>query len=97
MIGKIYSKLLQLEQDNIPHKKVSEEELQRRLTICEGCPSFTGDRECGECGCPIDFKASLEWIDLTIKNWAKNKIGIRPKEIIKTNINCPLKKWKNEL
>ncbi|ODA31441.1 hypothetical protein [Planctopirus hydrillae] len=45
-------------------EKVSEEQLQERLSICQQCPSFTGTH-CRECGCSCSgnntFLNKLAW------------------------------------
>ena len=40
-------------------QEVSEEERQRRLELCEGCPQLTGGR-CAACGCFVSLKA--KWL-----------------------------------
>lgn len=47
---------------------VGTEVFERRLSICTLCPSRT-DTRCGECGCPIEKKASYPQEFCPIGNW----------------------------
>lgn len=53
-----------------PIKKVSQEEQERRLSICKECVFFKEDSfQCGECGCFVKFKALLEFWHCRIGKW----------------------------
>ncbi len=39
-----------------PHKKVTDEEYRRRLSICREC-ELLNDGLCGECGCFVEVRA----------------------------------------
>ena len=51
---------------------VSDEEKQRRLDICNGCPSLkslAGQMQCGECGCFLKAKAGLNSMKCPKGKW----------------------------
>jgi len=52
-------------------KNVSQEEMDRRIAICEGCEFFTGgDRpRCAKCGCHLKIKARWESAHCPINKW----------------------------
>jgi len=52
-------------------KAVSQEEMDRRMAICEGCEFFTGgDRpKCSKCGCHLKIKARWESAHCPINKW----------------------------
>jgi hypothetical protein len=52
-------------------KKVSQEEMDRRMDICKGCEFFTdGDRpRCSKCGCHLNIKARWESAHCPIDKW----------------------------
>ncbi len=47
---------------------VSDEEKERRLSICGECEFYTNGR-CAKCGCYINFKTRLETEHCPIKKW----------------------------
>jgi hypothetical protein len=47
---------------------VSEDVLEERLKICTMCP-FRKDRKCGQCGCPIERKASFPQEKCPVGHW----------------------------
>jgi hypothetical protein len=50
-------------------EKVSEEEFQRRISLCESCEKFNPEtRRCDICTCFMDIKASLEELPFTFGN-----------------------------
>lgn len=49
-------------------KSVSQEELDRRLAICNGCDKFVGGR-CSLCGCSCNVKASWLEQNCPIQKW----------------------------
>lgn len=49
---------------------VSEEELQRRYSICEKCDLFDADKKrCRKCGCWMDMKSKLASMECEIGKW----------------------------
>ncbi len=52
-------------------KKASQEEIDRRLGICKGCPFFVdGDApRCTKCGCHMNLKARWETAHCPIQKW----------------------------
>lgn len=53
------SEVLKMISDGFDFEQVSEEEAQRRLSICNGCDKLEGD-QCGLCGCKVEFKVTLK-------------------------------------
>lgn len=52
--------------------QASDDERERRMEICRGCPAFTGgeDPRCSECGCYLKIKTS--W---ALESCPQNKWG----------------------
>lgn len=49
---------------------VSDEEKERRLTICRECPHFRHKTtRCGQCGCFLNIKAKLAIVNCPIGQW----------------------------
>lgn len=48
---------------------MAEEGTRARLAICEGCPFFSSDRRCYQCGCPMDVKATWGSAYCDDKRW----------------------------
>jgi hypothetical protein len=49
---------------------VSEEEISRRIAICEACEHFRhSDRRCSKCGCYSNFKTRLRSQECPIGKW----------------------------
>ena len=49
---------------------VSEEEKERRLTLCRDCPHFRPKTtRCGQCGCFLNIKAKLAIVSCPIGQW----------------------------
>lgn len=48
---------------------VSEEEIQKRLAICEGCEFLRNGTRCTKCGCVMKFKARLNTGECPIGKW----------------------------
>ena len=50
--------------------KVSDAEIQRRLTICKSCPHYLKTKgRCALCGCFMNFKAKLASEHCPIGKW----------------------------
>ena len=48
----------------------SDEEAVRRMSICEGCPSFIKlTHQCKECGCFMKMKVWLKTAECPLKKW----------------------------
>lgn len=55
---------------------VSEEEKQRRLDVCKGCPALqnlAGQMQCGDCGCFLKLKAGLNSMVCPRNSWDMKK------------------------
>jgi hypothetical protein len=78
-IGKMGSEALRLLDKGFHFERVSEGQALTRLSICDVC-EFRKGKQCGVCGCELDFKARL----------ATNptKIGYK-----KTQNKCPKGRW----
>jgi len=49
---------------------VSNDEFERRMSICKGCPKFQPDMSvCGECGCFLNAKARLNGMKCPMSKW----------------------------
>ncbi len=55
----------------VTHKsiRVSDEEKERRLSICRDCEFYTANGRCEKCGCFIRFKTRLETEHCPIEKW----------------------------
>lgn len=60
LLSRAGSRMLKMIADGFAFEKVTPEEAQRRIGICEGCPLLTDKRQCRECGCEVDFKVTLK-------------------------------------
>ena len=47
----------------------SEEEADRRFTICKECPKLTVTKQCSECGCFMVAKTKLLHADCPLDKW----------------------------
>jgi hypothetical protein len=55
---------------NPNEKRSSEEEFERRLSICRECPFFIKrTQQCKKCGCFMNLKVKLERSSCPIKKW----------------------------
>lgn len=50
-------------------QKVTEEEKQRRLNICQECPHIVNNSRCGKCGCVLNVKAGWSTSTCPIGKW----------------------------
>jgi hypothetical protein len=51
-------------------KKVSEEEADRRFSICKGCPELISlTSQCKKCGCIMKLKTQLELAECPLGKW----------------------------
>ena len=65
----------------------TEEEAQRRISICEGCSEFGKLRRCSQCGCFMDAKTKLQPATCPLGKWETIFISIasyRDGELVKT-------------
>lgn len=76
------SKIAQKLADGYEIERVSDEEQQRRIAVCEGCEFFLKNRTCELCLCPMDYKTQL------LYNPFNAALGIAQKRV-----ECPKKKW----
>lgn len=91
-IGKMKAaqKFIELAAEGARIKKVSEDEQQRRIGLCEACPKFDPKyRACTLCNCPMDYKTNLKHDPIRV---IKDKFKIN-KEVGGTETSCPIDKW----
>jgi hypothetical protein len=50
-------------------KRVSQEERERRLSICRACEFLVGGKRCLKCGCGVNWKSRLEAWHCPIEKW----------------------------
>ena len=55
--------------DSLLNNKVSEEEKERKLSICRSCEHFDAPR-CTLCGCYMNFKAALASSECPAGKWS---------------------------
>ncbi len=49
---------------------VSNDEFERRMSICRGCPYFKPQFSiCGSCGCGLELKARLNGMKCPLAKW----------------------------
>ena len=67
--------------------RASEQEINRRISICQSCHLFTKLRRCEDCGCFMDAKSKLQPATCPLGKWETIFISIasyRDGELIKT-------------
>lgn len=47
----------------------TDDERERRLTICSGCDWFTGEKRCVKCGCFMMAKAGIQVVKCPVGKW----------------------------
>lgn len=54
--------------ENSPGKRAATETAEKRMSICEACPSFKAGF-CAECGCRMKWKTTLSYASCPLHKW----------------------------